>query len=148
MHKLSLLFHTVHVSTKPLFCSLQGDCPMCHQPLWHSQSLWHLLPRGQSKKKEEAQKDYGTWCSQVVSNPSTNQARRDLTSLISLMVLACFAKCGHCVRRSERGMAFGNDVIAEQPSHKYLHVHNTVCHVTPFVLPSSKRWLEQCSFKK
>ena len=32
------------------------------------------------KKRQE--KDYDTWCSQVVSNPSTNQARRGLTSLI------------------------------------------------------------------
>ena len=34
---------------------------------------------------------------------------------------------------------FGDDVIAEQPSHPCLHVHNTVCHVTPFVVPSSER---------
>ena len=30
---------------------------------------------------------------------------------------------------------------------KWLVLHNTVCHVTPFVLPSSERWLEQCGFK-
>ena len=34
--------------------------------------------RGQKKRK----RDYDTWCSQVVSNPSTNQAQRGLTSLI------------------------------------------------------------------
>ena len=34
--------------------------------------------RGGKKRK----RDYDTWCSQVVSNPSTNQARRGLTSLI------------------------------------------------------------------
>ena len=34
------------------------------------------------KKKMEEKRDYNTWCSQVVSNPSTNQARRGLTSLI------------------------------------------------------------------
>ena len=37
---------------------------------------------------------------------------------------------------------FGDDVIAEQPSHPCLVVHNTVCHVTPFVLPSSE-WLQE-----
>ena len=34
--------------------------------------------KGSKKRK----RDYDTWCSQVVSNPSTNQARRGLTSLI------------------------------------------------------------------
>ena len=43
---------------------------------------------------------------------------------------------------------FGDDVIAEQPSHPCLVLHNTVCHVTPFVLPSSESRLEQCAFKK
>ena len=33
---------------------------------------------------------------------------------------------------------FGGDVIAEQPSHPCLGIHNTVCHVTPCVLPSSE----------
>ena len=32
--------------------------------------------------EKTGEKDYDTWCSQVVSNPSTNQARRGLTSLI------------------------------------------------------------------
>ena len=36
----------------------------------------------EAHKKEKGEKDYDTWCSQVVSNPSTNQARRGLTSLI------------------------------------------------------------------
>ena len=34
--------------------------------------------KGDKKRK----RDYDTWCSQVVSNPSTNQAQRGLTSLI------------------------------------------------------------------
>ena len=38
---------------------------------------WHF-----DKSTKRKQKDYDTWCSQVVSNPSTNQARRGLTSLI------------------------------------------------------------------
>ena len=47
----------------------------------------HPPTRAHTEKKEEgkkkaAKKDYDTWCSQVVSNPSTNQARRGLTSLI------------------------------------------------------------------
>ena len=33
---------------------------------------------------------------------------------------------------------FGDDVVAEHPSHSCLVVHNTVCHVTPFVLPFSE----------
>ena len=43
---------------------------------------------------------------------------------------------------------FGDDVIAEQPSHPCLVVHDTVCHVTPFVFPSSESWLEQRPLKK
>ena len=43
---------------------------------------------------------------------------------------------------------FGDDVIAEQPSHPCLVIHNTVCHVTPCVFLSSESWLKQCSFKK
>ena len=38
-----------------------------------------------------------------------------LVSSISLSVLACLAKCGHCVRRSERGMALG--MMSLQSSH-------------------------------
>ena len=34
------------------------------------------------KRGKKRKRDYDTWCSQVVSNPSTNQARRGLTSLI------------------------------------------------------------------
>ena len=44
-------------------------------------TLKYLLLSG-SLRKKKGQKDYDTWCSQVVSNPSTNQARRGLTSLI------------------------------------------------------------------
>ena len=43
---------------------------------------------------------------------------------------------------------FGDDVIAEQPSHPCLVIHNAVCHVTPCVFLSSEPWLKQCSFKK
>ena len=35
-----------------------------------------------TESPQKGEKDYDTWCSQVVSNPSTNQARRGLTSLI------------------------------------------------------------------
>ena len=46
-------------------------------------SLTQLHKKSLSCKKErEEKRDYDTWCSQVVSNPSTNQARRGLTSLI------------------------------------------------------------------
>ena len=41
-----------------------------------------------------------------------------------------------------------DDAIAEQPSHPCMVVHNTVCHVTPCVLPSSESQLEQFAFKK
>ena len=34
------------------------------------------------QKERRKERGYDTWCSQVVSNPSTNQARRGLTSLI------------------------------------------------------------------
>ena len=34
------------------------------------------------KGGKRRKRDYDTWCSQVVSNPSTNQARTGLTSLI------------------------------------------------------------------
>ena len=48
----------------------------------------HLVSKTQTHtqnrrwKRKRGQKDYDTWCSQVVSNPSTNQARKGLTSLI------------------------------------------------------------------
>ena len=43
---------------------------------------------------------------------------------------------------------FGDDAIAEHPSHPCLHVHNAVCHVTPCVLPFSEWRLEQCAITK
>ena len=43
---------------------------------------------------------------------------------------------------------FGDDFIAEQPSHPCLVVHDAVCHVTPCVFLSSEPWLKQCAFKK
>ena len=45
-------------------------------------SLTQPHKKSLSCKKREEKRDYDTWCSQVVSNPSTNQARRGLTSLI------------------------------------------------------------------
>ena len=41
---------------------------------------------------------------------------------------------------------FGDDVIAEQPSHTCLVVYDAVCHVTPCVFLSSEPWLKQGSF--
>ena len=38
--------------------------------------------RVEKRGKKSGKRDYDTWCSQVVSNPSTNQAQRGLTSLI------------------------------------------------------------------
>ena len=40
-------------------------------------------------------------------------------------------------------IGFGDDVIAEPPSHPCLVIHNTVCHVTPCVF-----LLKQCSFNE
>ena len=40
---------------------------------------------------------------------------------------------------------FGDDVVAQQPPHPCLVVHNTVCHVTPCVFPFSEPRMEQCS---
>ena len=45
-------------------------------------SLTQPHKKSLSCKKREEKRDYDTWCSQVVSNPSTNQARTGLTSLI------------------------------------------------------------------
>ena len=39
---------------------------------------------------------------------------------------------------------FGDDVVAQQPPHPCLVVHNTVCHVTPCVFPVSEPRMEQC----
>ena len=41
---------------------------------------------------------------------------------------------------------FGDDVVAEQPSHPCLVIHNTMSHVTPCVFHSSESWLKQCAF--
>ena len=42
---------------------------------------------------------------------------------------------------------FGDDVIAEQPSHPCLHVHSVVFHVTPFVHPQSSVTHHACVHK-
>ena len=59
-----------------------------------------------------------------------------LASSISLMVLACFAKCGHCVSRSERGMALV--MMSLQSSHLTLAcMYTTLCampHHVSFLL--------------
>ena len=55
-----------------------------------------------------------------------------LASSISLMVLACFAKCGHCVRRSESGMALG--MMSLQSSHLTLAcMYTTLCAMSHHV---------------
>ena len=41
-----------------------------------------VMQKRVEKRGAKREKDYDTWCSQVVSNPSTNQARTGLTSLI------------------------------------------------------------------
>ena len=41
---------------------------------------------------------------------------------------------------------FGDDVVAEQPPHPCLVVHDAMSHVTPCVFLSSEPWLKQCSF--
>ena len=38
---------------------------------------------------------------------------------------------------------FGDDAVAEQPSHPCLGVRDTVCHITPCVF-LSESWLKQC----
>ena len=49
-----------------------------------------------------------------------------LASSISLMVLACLAKCGHCVRRSESGMALV--MMSLQSSHlTHAWLYTTLC---------------------
>ena len=42
-------------------------------------------------------------------------------------------------------IGFGDDVVAQQPHHSCLVVHNTVCHVTPRIFPSSEPQMERCS---
>ena len=73
-----------------------------------------------------------------------------LASSISLSVLACFAKCGHCVRRSESGMALV--MMSLQSSHLTLAwLYTTLCamsHHLSFLLlnrgwnslPSRNAW--------
>ena len=41
-----------------------------------------VMQKRLEKEGKKRKRDYDTWCSQVVSNPSTNQAQRGLTSLI------------------------------------------------------------------
>ena len=59
-----------------------------------------------------------------------------LASSISLSVLACFAKCGHCVSRSESGMALG--MMSLQSSHlTHACKYTTLCvmsHHVSFLL--------------
>ena len=41
-----------------------------------------VMQKRVEKRGKKRKRDYDTWCSQVVSNPSTNQAQTGLTSLI------------------------------------------------------------------
>ena len=75
-----------------------------------------------------------------------NQSRCVLASSTNFLVLMCPARCGHC-KAFGKWNGFGDDVIAEQPSHSHLVIHNTVCHVTPCVFLSSEPWLKQCAFR-
>ena len=63
-----------------------GECAEVLSPfLWRTYGWrdFHSLSTIEARKaQKKRKKDYDTWCSQVVSNPSTNQARRGLTSLI------------------------------------------------------------------
>ena len=55
-----------------------------------------------------------------------------LASWISSSVLACLAKCGHCVRRSESGMALG--MMSLQSSHLTLTcIYTTPCAMSHHV---------------
>ena len=86
----------------PVFCFAQCSCPQSHSSgisnvfdQWALHTTIHMCScqccainhKASSvavwvTQKKKGKKDYDTWCSQVVSNPSTNQARRGLTSLI------------------------------------------------------------------
>ena len=64
-----------------------------------------------------------------------------LASSISLSVLACFAKCGHCVRRSERGMALG--MMSLQSTHlTHACMYTTLCAMSHHLsfLPYERNW--------
>ena len=76
------------------------------------------------------------------------QSRCVLASLINFLVLMCPARFWTLCDAFRKWNGFGDDVVAEQPSHPCLVIHNTVCHVTPCVFLSSESWLKQCSFKK
>ena len=55
-----------------------------------------------------------------------SHSRCVVASSISLMVLACLAKCGHCVRRSESGMALG--MMSLQSAHlTHARMYTTLC---------------------
>ena len=75
------------------------------------------------------------------------QSQCVLASSTNFLVLMCAARCGHCARRSESGMALG--MMSLQSSHlTHAWSSTTLCHVTPCVFLSSEPWLKQCSFKK
>ena len=82
----------------------------------------------------------------MVSHSPVYQSRCVLANLTSFfLVLTCAARCGQCARAFRKWNGFGDDVIAEQPSHPCLVVYHAVCHVTPCVFLSSEPWLKQCS---
>ena len=64
--------HSPHLSLCTL-CGCHAVCCFTHST---TQKVFVL------QKERRKKRDDDTWCSQVVSNPSTNQARRGLTSLI------------------------------------------------------------------
>ena len=64
-----------------LWTTLRQSSPFFWETGGTHETIWFVV-RGLQSVKKKRTKDYDTWCSQVVSNPSTNQARRGLTSLI------------------------------------------------------------------
>ena len=56
-------------------------------PIWIPMVIIAVVVDKKEKKEEKEEKDYSTQSSQVVSNPSTNRARRGLTSLIGREVV-------------------------------------------------------------
>ena len=88
-----------------------------------------------------------------------NHSQCIVASLASLSVLACLAKCGHHVRRSESGMALGNvcwssmerDVVCNTPCMVVSVVTRHLCdsHACYFALTHndaccSLRPIEEC----
>ena len=86
----------------------------------------------------------------VVSHSSVcfKAVRCIVVTSISVLMMLCCPTFSLCPFTFSLTIGFGDDVIAEQPSHPCLVIHNTVCHVTPCIFLSSEPWLKQCSFKE